>query len=175
MNQREQNSVEWFEELESPLIAYAYGILQNREDACDQVQEAFHRFYSQDAIIKHPKAWLYRTLRNLCISQIRKQKRLQMEGEEKQLDFFPAEANPETAEGNPLEKLEKSEQILIMKHHLSLLPQEDLNLLILKFEKKMSYAQISEALGISSGNVGYKLHHLIRDLSESMKLEDIVG
>ena len=115
---KEQNSVEWFEELESPLIAYAYGILQNREDACDQVQEAFHRFYSQDAIIKHPKAWLYRTLRNLCISQIRKQKRLQMEGEEKQLDFFSAEANPETAEGNPLEKLEKSEQILIMKHHL---------------------------------------------------------
>ena len=120
-----------------------------------------------------PKAWLYRTLRNLCISQIRKQKRLQMEGEEKQLDFFSAEANPEAAEGNPLEKLEKSEQILIMKHHLSLLPQEDLNLLVLKFEKKMSYAQISEALGISSGNVGYKLHHLIRDLSQSMKLEDI--
>ena len=154
MNQREQNSVEWFEELESPLIAYAYGILQNREDACEQVQEAFHRFYLQDAIIKHPKAWLYRTLRNLCISQLRKQKRLQMEGEERQLDFFSAEANPETAEGNPLEKLEKSEQILIMKHHLSLLPQEDLNLLVLKFEKKDELCRNFRSLRNQFGECG---------------------
>ena len=31
----------FFEELESPLIAYAYQILRDREEARDQVQEAF--------------------------------------------------------------------------------------------------------------------------------------
>ena len=78
----------FFEELESPLIAYAYQILRDREEARDQVQEAFKRMIKEEKLIENPKAWLYRTTRNLCISHIRKHQRIQKEGEEKQLDFF---------------------------------------------------------------------------------------
>ena len=66
-----------FEELEAPLIAYAYQILREREDARDQVQEAFKRMILREETIEQPKAWLYRTVRNLCISHLRKHQRIQ--------------------------------------------------------------------------------------------------
>ena len=60
-----------FRRTRSTLIAYAYQILREREDARDQVQEAFKRMILQKETIEQPKAWLYRTVRNLCISHLR--------------------------------------------------------------------------------------------------------
>ena len=60
-----QEFAKYFQELESPLIAYAYQIVQDCEEARDQVQEAFKRMIQQDEVIEKPKAWLYRTVRNL--------------------------------------------------------------------------------------------------------------
>ena len=41
----------------------------------------------------------------------------------------------------------------------------------LKFQKDFSYKQISEQLGISVSNVGYILHHAIKDLASTLKKE----
>ena len=67
----------YFEELEAPLIAYAYQIIREIEDARDQVHEAFRRMILREEIIEQPKAWLYRTVRNCCISHLRKHQRMQ--------------------------------------------------------------------------------------------------
>ena len=40
----------------------------------------------------------------------------------------------------------------------------------MKFDKKLSYREISEKTGLTEGNVGYKLHHLIQDLAERIKI-----
>ena len=165
----------FFEELESPLIAYAYQILRDREEARDQVQEAFKRMIAQVETIEHPKAWLYRTVRNLCISHIRKHQRIQKEGEEKQLDFLAAQIDDTGHSNNPAEKLERSEKINRVVHFVSLLPEDSKNLLKMKFDKKLSYREISEKTGLTEGNVGYKLHHLIRDLAVELKAEGITS
>ena len=165
----------FFEELESPLIAYAYQILRDREEARDQVQEAFKRMIAQVETIEHPKAWLYRTVRNLCISHIRKHQRIQKEGEEKQLDFLAAQIDGTGHSNNPAEKLERSEKINRVVHFVSLLPEDSKNLLKMKFDKKLSYREISEKTGLTEGNVGYKLHHLIHDLAVELKAEGITS
>ena len=152
------------------LIAYAYQIVKDCEEARDQVQEAFKRMIQQDEVIEKPKAWLYRTVRNLCISHMRKHRRMQKEGEEKQLDFFASQMVETNNFNNPAEKLERSEKINRVVHFVSLLPQDSKNLLKMKFDKKLSYREISNRRA-HRGNVGYKLHHVIRDLADELKSE----
>lgn len=164
-----------FEELEAPLIAYAYQILREREDARDQVQEAFTRMILQEETIEQPKAWLYRTVRNLSISHLRKHQRMQKEGEEKQLDFFAGKFDASDDNNSPIEKLERTEKIKRVLHFISLLPDDDRNLLKMKFEEKLCYREISQKTGLTQGNVGYKLHHLLRTLAEELKSEGIIS
>ena len=45
----------------------------------------------------------------------------------------------------------------------------------MKFDKKLSYREISEKTGLTEGNVGYKLHHLIQDLASELKAEGITS
>ena len=164
-----------FEQLELPLIAYAYQILKNPEDARDQVQEAFKRMIKEEQSIENPKAWLYRTTRNLSISHIRKHQRMQKEGEEKQLDFFASKLDSGDDPNNPVEKLERSEKINRVVHFVSLLPEDSRNLIKMKFDRKLSYREISNETGLTEGNVGYKLHHLLRGLADDLKAEGITS
>ena len=161
--------------MEAPLIAYAYRILKDREEAKDQVQEAFKRMILNEEIIERPEAWLYRTVRNLCISHIRKHQRMQREGDEQQLDFFAAKNDFSEPLNNPASKLEKSEKIDRVVHFVSILPEDSRNLLKMKFEKKLSYREISKETGLTEGNVGYKLHHLLRNLADELKAEGITS
>ena len=80
--------VGWFEKLEKPLMIYAYQIVHDREEAEDLVQEVFLRFSRQENEILEPRAWLYKTLRNLSISFLRKNNRLQRTADEDQMDFL---------------------------------------------------------------------------------------
>ena len=174
-SQKKEGFTKHFEELESPLIAYAYQILKDYDEARDQVQEAFKRIITEVEIIENPKAWLYRTVRNLCISHMRKHHIIQMEGEEKQLDFFAGKLDSNNNPNNPAEKLERSEKINRVVHYISQLPQDSRNLIHLKFEEKLSYQQISDKTGLSVGNIGYKLHHLLRALANELKAEGITS
>jgi RNA polymerase sigma-70 factor (ECF subfamily) len=100
---------------------------------------------------------------------------VQKEGEEKQLDFFAGKLDSSHDENNPVAKLEKSEKINRVVHFISRLPKDARDLLTMKFEKKLSYREISEKTGLTEGNVGYKLHHLLRSLADELKSEGITS
>jgi RNA polymerase sigma-70 factor (ECF subfamily) len=54
------------------MLRYAFGVSGNREAAQDAVQEAFLRYFiarSGGQEIRHPKAWLFRVLRNHALDQ----------------------------------------------------------------------------------------------------------
>lgn len=75
--------VEQYRELvdryQTGLIIHCENILKNREDGEDVAQEAFVKAYVNLKKFKSDKAqfstWLYRIATNLCIDQLRKQKR----------------------------------------------------------------------------------------------------
>ena len=160
---------EWFEKLEKPLMIYAFQIVHDRAEAQDLVQDAFLRFLRQKEEIREPRAWLYKTLRNLCISFLRKNNRLQRSTDEDQLDFL--DSMNRTIESSLVSNLEKNEAIDRVKHGISLLPDELSEIIKLKFEKQKTYEEISKVTGLSPSNVGYKLHHIIKDLSQELKKE----
>ena len=172
MADQKQTKSQWFDQLESPLLHYAYRILRN-DDAQDVVQEAFIRFFRETEEVSHPKAWLYKTTRNLSIDTLRKRARRVHQTKEQQLDFL-SEVESECKD-DPVQELEKQEKVRRVRHSLNLLPKESQKLITMKFDQKMSYKQIADETGLSVSNVGYKLHVIIRDLSTELQEEGIIG
>ena len=160
---------EWFEKLEKPLMIYAFQIVHDRDEAQDLVQDAFLRFFKQDDPIFEPKAWLYKTLRNLSISFLRKNGRLQRTTDEDQLDFL--DSINRSVESVLVKNLEKNEALNRVRHGISLLPKEEVQIIQLKFDQQKSYNEISQITGLSVSNVGYKLHHIVKNLSHELKTE----
>jgi len=151
-----------FEELESPLIRYAYGIVHRREVAEEIVQEAFLKLHKHWDEVENPQAWIYRAVRNLAFNHLRKFKKEEVheEVQQKVVDI---------SEGAPENKLEHMEALGNVRLLMAELPEEEKKLVKLKYEEELSYSEIAEQVGIKVGNVGYKLHHILKKLGDSLK------
>ena len=58
---------------------------------------------------------------------------------------------------------ERAEQV---KAYIARLPENQANVIILKFEKGYSYQEISEQTGLSTGNIGFLIHTGMKRLRE---------
>ena len=76
---------------------------------------------------------------------------------------------------DPVRELEKKEKVGRVRHSLNLLPKDSQTLLTMKFDKRMSYKEISDQTGLSVSHVGYKLHVIISQLSNELQQEGIIG
>ena len=145
---------------ESPLLRYAYGLVGQRETAEDLVQDAFVKLHAHWDEVTHPRAWLFRCVRNLSLSHIRDHKRETPIGEDQ--EFQSPDLGPEQALG----KLEAigTLQLLVAELH-----EDDRALISLKYHEGLKYDQISQRTGLSVSNVGYKLHHALKNLADSLR------
>ena len=149
-----------FDAEESPLLRYAHGLVSQRETAEDIVQDAFLKLHHHWEEVTHPRAWLFRCIRNLALSHIRDHKRETPieEGRE-----FPSHSpDPEQALG-------RFEAIGTLQLLVAELHEDDRTLISLKYHEGLKYDQISQRTGISVGNVGYKLHHALKSLADSLR------
>ena len=150
--------VQLFEAQESQLIRYAYGLVHRREVAEEIVQDAFLKLHKHWGEVENPQAWIYRAVRNLAFNHLRKVKK-----EEVQAQVV------DISEGAPENRVEHMEAIGNMRLLMAELPDEEKQLVRLKYEEDLSYSEIAEKVGIKVGNVGYKLHHILKKLGESLK------
>ncbi|MES2659005.1 MAG: RNA polymerase sigma factor [Verrucomicrobiota bacterium] len=149
-----------FDAEESPLLRYAHGLVGQRETAEDLVQDAFLKLHAHWEEVTHPRAWLFRCIRNLALSHIRDHKR--ETPIEDGREFQSPSPDPEQALGK-LEAL-GTLQLLVAELH-----EDDRALISLKYHDGLKYDQISQRTGISVGNVGYKLHHALKNLADSLR------
>jgi RNA polymerase sigma-70 factor (ECF subfamily) len=149
-----------FEAEESSLLRYAYGLVAQRETAEDLVQEAFLKLHAHWADVENPKAWLFRAIRNLALNHLRDHKK------ETVLD---AAKDWESAAPDPERALGKMEAVGTLQLLISELGEDDRRLIGLKYHEGLKYDQISERTGLSVGNIGYKLHHVLKGLGEAMR------
>ncbi len=66
---------ELFVQHSASLMRFLQGSIRNSNDLEDLTQEAFVRFFlarSKNETIEHPKAWLFRVVRNLAMDHVRK-------------------------------------------------------------------------------------------------------
>ena len=149
-----------FEAEESPLLRYAYGLVGQRETAEDLVQEAFIRLHAHWDEVANARAWLFRTIHNLALNHLRDHQR-----------ECPLDSTQEWASNtpDPEQALGRLEAIGTLQLLIAELPSADRKLIRLKYHQKLKYDQISQCTGLSVGNVGYKLHHLLKHLADSLR------
>jgi RNA polymerase sigma-70 factor (ECF subfamily) len=52
---------------------------------------------------------------------------------------------------------------------------EDRELIRLKYHEDLKYGEISQRTGLGVGNVGYKLHHLLKGMADALRHAGIEG
>ncbi len=145
---------------ESPLLRYAYGLVGQRETAEDLVQEAFLKLHAHWENVGHPRAWLFRSIHNLALNHLRDHKReTSIDSSD---DFQSNSPDPEQALG-------RLEAVGTLQLLVSELDPDDRQLISLKYQENLKYDQISQRTGLSVGNVGYKLHHALKNLADSLR------
>jgi RNA polymerase sigma factor (sigma-70 family) len=149
-----------FDAEESPLLRFAYSLVGQRETAEDLVQDAFVRLHTHWDEVANPRAWLFRSIRNLALNHLRDHRR------ESPLD---PSVDPPDSSPNPDQTLGKLEAIGTLQLLIAELPPEERQLIRLKYHQDLRYEQISTQTGLSIGNVGYKLHHLLKSLADSLR------
>lgn len=153
VDSREEFVEQALAEFEGPLIGYALGIVHDLERARDVVQDTFIRLYQQDRekVSRGLKTWLFTVCRNRALDVLRKEKRMVALDEETAGRIQSPEAGP----GNVVDWEERVAQVMSALDRLS---ENQREVILLKFQQGLSYKEISDVTGLSSGNVGFLLH-----------------
>lgn len=140
-------------EYESPLIGYAYGIVHDLDRARDVVQDTFIRLSAQEVskVRDGLKTWLFTVCRNRAFDVLRKENRL-VPLEEPAMNQIAGETR------TPAQAAMHDERMLELKKYLDRLPDNQREVILLKFQQGLSYKEIEEATGLSSGNIGFLIH-----------------
>src|SRR6266704_4001670 len=163
---------ELFEALESPLLAYAIRFVGEVGAAEDIVQEAFMRLHAQFDDVREPRKWLYRTVHNLALNHRRDLAKI-VPLETRKDD---ESASNETADPQPLpdEQIARLEGIGLVRLSVETLDDRSRELIRLKFSEGLSYKEISAQTGLTTGHVGYLLHHAIKAVADELAKHGVV-
>lgn len=154
-----------FESEESAVLGFAIGLVGRRAVAEELVQEAFLRLHQLWDQVDNPRAWLYRSLRNLALNHLRDHAReVVVEAPEGQESAQP-----------PDEAMGRLEAVGMVRLLISELDPGDQDLIRLKYHEDLKYQEISRQTGLSVSNVGYKLHHLLKGLADALRHAGIDG
>lgn len=159
---------EVFQQEESALLRFAYGYTKRREVAEEVVQDAFMKLHQHWSDVDSPRPWLYKAVRNLALNALRKSKRENLTEEGEQLE-------DECLSDRPDAQMRRLEAVTTMRLLMADLNQKDRELVKLKFEEDMSYSHIGEKLEMGVGNVGYRLHHVLKGLADELRKKGIDG
>jgi len=152
---------------EGPLTLYAGRITRDVERARDVVQEAFLRLLREDraAVEPHLAEWLYTVCRNKALDVRRKESRMTGLNE-------VASAFEPSRDLGPDERIEQDESAAVALRHLARLPENQQEVIRLKFQHGLSYKEISSVTRLSVSNVGFLIHVGMKALRRKMTAED---
>lgn len=154
-----------FEAEESGLLRFATGLTKRRTVAEELVQETFLRLHQVWDQVENPRGWAYRSVRNLALNHLRDH------AKETELD-----ADAHSSEGElPSELLGQMEAIGMVKLLLAEMTEDDRRLIRMKYNENLRYQDISQRTGITLSNVGYRLHHLLKGLADTLRAAGIEG
>lgn len=171
-----------FEELvarhRDKIYARAFSMMRNEEEAIDLSQEAWVKAWQRLKQFQGDSSfatWMTRIVINLCLDQLRRQKRTRAESIE-QLDeeLGGVERQMPVVTTNPSEGLERSELRKRIDKAMNQLSYEHRTVLILHEFEEMEYKQIAKVMNCSIGTVMSRLFYARRRLAsllQSLKKE----
>jgi RNA polymerase sigma-70 factor (ECF subfamily) len=159
---------EIFEKYHKKVYGIAYGVVRQREEALDIVQEVFIKLFRS---IKNFKGrsqfytYLYRMVMNTAIDHARKTGKQFVSSLDEEGSFEPSD----NVEQGPERVLLQKELEGRVKLAMDKLPSEQKAALIFRDVEGLSYQEMSEAMGCSIGTVMSRLHYARRRIQELLK------
>jgi RNA polymerase sigma-70 factor (ECF subfamily) len=162
-----------FEELvarhRDKIYARAFSMLRNEDDATDLSQEAWvkgwqrlHQFQGDSSFA----TWMTRIVINLCLDQLRKNKRVKNESiDEMNEETGGVERQMPVITPNPTEGLERGELRQRIDKALGQLSYEHRTVLILHEFEELEYKLIAKKMGCSIGTVMSRLFYARRKMA----------
>ena len=162
-----------FEELvarhRDKIYARAYSMMRNEEEAIDLTQEAWVKGWQRLRQFQGESSfgtWLTRIVINLCLDQLRKQKRQRTESiEAMDEESGGVERHMPIVTVNPTAGLERVELRQRIDRALGQLSYEHRTVLVLHEFEEMEYRQIAKTMGCSIGTVMSRLFYARRKLA----------
>ena len=162
------------ERYQQRVYAVAYGLLGNRENALDAVQETFIKAYKSLAGFKGKSSfytWLYRIAVNASIDLGRK------ESQRDELEFRDELEQDEDKGGypvapgsdDPAKELMKKELGDMIENAIAQLPPDQRSAIVLREIEGLSYKEMAEVMQCSEGTVMSRLHYGRKRLQEILK------
>ena len=138
---------------ESPLIAYATSLLQDPDRARDAVQDTFIRLCRQDIakVEASLKSWLFTVCRNRALDMLRKDKRTRPLDDVRWKKIAATDLQPD-------EHAQREERFSRLMDLLGRLPDNQREVILLKFQQGLTYQEIQQITGLTTGNVGFLIH-----------------
>jgi RNA polymerase sigma-70 factor (ECF subfamily) len=149
------------EKYRARLYNHALYIVKDHQEAYDIIQEVFikaiheHRFFDDDFKMK---AWLFRVASNLCFNIIRNRKR--------RGTILENVRGRDATEADQLERVFSGERQGRILSAMDKLSRNHREILMLRYYSDLSYAEISDALGIKLGTVMSRLSRAKNKLME---------
>ena len=165
-----------FEELigrhRDKIYARAFSMMRNEDEATDLSQEAWvkdwqrlKQFQDESSFV----TWMTRIVINLCLDQLRKQKRQRAESiEHLDEELGGVERQMPTVTVNPTEGLERTELRARIDRALNQLSYEHRTVLILHEFEDLEYKEIAKRMECSIGTVMSRLFYARRKMANLM-------
>ncbi|MEM9443729.1 MAG: sigma-70 family RNA polymerase sigma factor [Verrucomicrobiota bacterium] len=147
------------------LLRYAESLCKNRAWAEEAVQETFMKLMNEESkkLTGRERPWLFRVCRSRVVDITRKENRMTSITDNK-LDLEPDKGL------DPSRLAEQKDSHKLLERLMSKLPEQQGEVLRLKYMAGMSYKQISDVTSLSVTNVGFILHTALKTLRTEIKL-----
>lgn len=151
---------------EGPLVRYATRVAHDLDLGRDAVQETFLRLCrlsddERSKVESHLARWLFTVCRSRALDAKRKESRMSVV-----LELDERLASDAMLPDELLEQRETEDHAIAL---LDRLPDNQQEVIRLKFQNDLSYREIADITGHSISNVGFLLHTGIKRLREMMK------
>ncbi len=163
---------EIFDKYHKKVYRVAYGVVRQREDAFDIVQEVFIKLFRSIRNFKGRSqfyTYLYRITMNTAIDHTRKAGKQLMSSLDEEGSFEPSDS----LEKGPEKVLLQKELEARVAWAMNKLSAEQKAALILRDVEGLSYQEMAEAMGCSIGTVMSRLHYGRKRVQELLR--DYVG
>ncbi|MVZ63867.1 RNA polymerase sigma factor [Sphingobacterium humi] len=148
------------------LYLHAYRMLEDQDEAKDIVQEVFSNLWEsldQITIYQSYNAYLYRSIRNVVINKINRNKL------NKNFEIYSIKPSNINFPNTPEELLRLKDLGYLIESEINNLP-EKMKLVFTKSRfENMSYKQIADELGIAEGTVKKQVYKALKILRRKIK------
>ncbi len=150
-----------------PVLSIARRFSADQDDAEDLAQRAFINASERADGWRGGsfKSWLFRIVVNLAKNHLRDSARFDRSEEAQEQEAAPTESSAQ-------ERIEAREQQAVLREAIARLPKRQREVLLLRIDGDLPFAEIAGTLGITEVNAKVNFHHAVQKLKSWVKPEE---